>query len=227
MSDLALQSSSEDQQRTRALHIYQELHTLAHLPEYAVCIGTDTHTLQYADGRHIQMEFSKKPGDGYEIPRLGFLPEQWESGVIEFRHESLDRKMERAVKLSLFPSGLIARSMSVPHQGEQVAIEAIEIAFLNAFSLLSLIPSYILKEYGTFRKFEQLLVGTDPDMTGITLPGQIQGRFRYPLFVEGLHLYLVDYQSNRAGTRDNLDAFRTYIQRSDVIRLPNIIKVMS
>lgn len=221
MSDQTLPLLCEDGQRAKALHLYQELYTLAHHPEYAVCIGQQAHLLHYADGRQIEMNFIKKPGDIYYVPRLGFSPEQWESGVIEFCHRSSDRHMERAVHLSLSSSGMMARTMRAPHQGEQVAIESIELAFLNVFSVLSLIPSYIIEQFGTFRDFELLLVGTNPDMAGITEPGQIQGQFRYPLFYDGLDHYILRYQSNDYHTRDHLNALRDYIQQSGIIQLSN------
>lgn len=63
------------------------------------------------------------------------------------------------------------------------------------------------------------LLGTSVDMQGINEPALKEGQEVSPLFAGGLMQFLLNYVLNRDNARDDLDAFRSYLERAGMASL--------
>ncbi|EFH88204.1 hypothetical protein [Ktedonobacter racemifer] len=180
--------------------------------------------IAFREGQIISLEayFERQAEVSFYRQYYGFSEKRIRAGlihVLEYRrteHENIEDK--KSMLVPLWPGHMLAKSCEALHQGEPIQLEPIELHALNAFSFLSLATLYIQEHFGGCLAFMNLL-GTSVDMQGINEPALKEGQEVSPLFAGGLMQFLLNYVLNRDNARDDLDAFRSYLERAGMASL--------
>lgn len=219
-----LDQRQRSDEQAEAWHIYTELRSLALHSNFSIMLGHRGIHVDVRAGpiRTLEAYFERQADVSFYRRYYGFSEKRIRAGLIHllsyWRTEHEGIPVKRSITVSLWPGRMLAKNREVPHQGEPIQLEPIELYVLNAFSFLSLAPLYIQEQFGGCLEFTRLL-GSGIDMQGIEMVLLKDSREVSPLFAGGLTLFHLDYCLNRENARDDLDAFRSYLQKASMASL--------